>query len=99
MMSVRTPLPQLQAIAAIPLLGRAVLLGLALLPVPLAWLCHAQFGWWDAIAVARTIALWAALWNMGLSLLAQIRIAVFGIPCWLLFTVIGVLRYCGVIGH
>ena len=99
MMSVRTPVAQLQAIATVPLQGGAVLFVLALLPVPLAWLCHAQLGWWDAAVLARTVALWAALWNMGLSLLAQINIALFGIPCWLLFTVIGVLRYCGVIGH
>ena len=44
MMSVRTPYEGLQKMAAVPLLGGAVLFVLALLPVPVAWLLHGVFG-------------------------------------------------------
>lgn len=98
MMSVRTQCEGLQKTAAVPLLGGAVLLVLALLPVPVAWLLHEVFGWWDAVVLARVVALVAALWNLGLSLFARTTISLFGIPCWLLFLLIGSLRYCGVIG-
>ena len=98
MMSVRTQCEGLQQMAAVPLLGGAVLFVLALLPVPVAWLLHGVFGWWDAAALARVVALVAALWNLGLSLFARTIISLFAIPCWLLFLLIGSLRYCGVIG-
>ena len=98
MMSVRTQCEGLQQMAAVPLLGGAVLLVLALLPVPVAWLLHGVFGWWDAAVLARVVALVAALWNLGLSLFARTTISLFAIPCWLLFFLIGSLRYCGVIG-
>ena len=91
-MSVRTQCEGLQQMAAVPLLGGAVL------PVPVAWLLHGVFGWWDAAALARVVALVAALWNLGLSLFARTTISLFAIPCWLLFLLIGSLRYCGVIG-
>ena len=97
-MSVRTQYEGLQQMAAVPLLGGAVLFVLALLPVPVAWLLHGVFGWWDAAALARVVALVAALWNLGLSLFAHTTISLFAIPCWLLFLLIGILRYCGVIG-
>ena len=98
MMTVRTQCEGLQKIAAVPLVGGAVLFLLALLPVPVAWLLHGVFGWWDAAALARGVALVAALWNLGLSLFARTTISLFAIPCWLLFLLIGSLRYCGVIG-
>lgn len=98
MMSVRTQYEGLQKTAAVPLIGGAVLLLLALLPVPVAWLLHEMLGWWDATMLARVVALVAALWNLGLSLFARTTISLFAIPCWLLFLLIGSLRYCGVIG-
>ena len=98
MMSVRTQYEGLQKTAAVPLIGGAVLLLLALLPAPVAWLLHGAFGWWDAAVLARVVALVAALWNLGLSLFARTTISLFAIPCWLLFLLIGSLRYCGVIG-
>ena len=98
MMSVRTQYEGLQKTAAVPLIGGAVLLLLALLPAPVAWLLHGVFGWWDAAVLARVVALVAALWNLGLSLFARTTISLFAIPCWLLFLLIGGLRYCGVIG-
>ena len=98
MMSVRTPYEGLQKTAAVPLVGGVVLFVLALLPVPVAWLLHGVFGWWDAAVLARVVALVAALWNLGLSLFARTIISLFAIPCWLLFLLIGSLRYCGVIG-
>ena len=51
-----------------------------------------------AAVLARVVALVAALWNLGLSLFARTTISLFAIPCWLLFLLIGGLRYCGVIG-
>ena len=100
MMSVRTQYEGLQKTAAVPLVGGVVLFVLALLPVPVpvAWLLHGVFGWWDAAVLARVVALVAALWNLGLSLFARTTISLFAIPCWLLFLLIGSLRYCGVIG-
>ncbi len=98
MMSVRTQYEGLQQIAAVPVMGGVLLFVLALLPVPVAWLLHGAFGWWDATALARVVALVAALWNLGLSLFARTTINLFAIPCWLLFLLIGCLRYCGVIG-
>ena len=98
MMSVRTPYEGLQKTAAVPLVGGVVLFVLALLPVPVAWLLHEVFGWWDAAALARVVALVAALWNLGLGLFARTTISLFAILCWLLFLLIGSLRYCGVIG-
>ena len=53
MMSVRTPYEGLQKTAAVPLVGGVVLFVLALLPVPVAWLLHGVFGWWDAAALTR----------------------------------------------
>ena len=97
-MSVRTQCEGLQQMAAVPFVGGALLFVLALLPVPVAWLLHGVFGWWDAAALARVVALVAALWNLGLSLFARTTISLFAIPCWLLFLLIGSLRYCGVIG-
>ena len=98
MMSVRTQCEGLQQMAAVPFVGGALLFVLALLPVPVAWLLHGVFGWWDAAVLARVVALVAALWNLGLSLFARTTISLFAIPCWLLFLLIGSLRYCGVIG-
>ena len=98
MISVRTQYEGLQQIAAVPVMGGVLLFVLALLPVPVAWLLHGAFGWWDATALARVVALVAALWNLGLSLFARTTINLFAIPCWLLFLLIGCLRYCGVIG-
>ena len=98
MMSVRTPYEGLQKMAALPFIGGVVLFVLALLPVPVVWLLHGIFGWWDAEVLARVVALVAALWNLGLSLFARTTISLFAIPCWLLFLLIGGLRYCGVIG-
>ena len=97
-MSVRTQCEGLQQMAAVPFMGGVLLFVLALLPVPVAWLLHGVFGWWDAAALARVVALVAALWNLGLSLFARTTISLFAIPCWLLFLLIGSLRYCGVIG-
>ena len=48
--------------------------------------------------LVSVVALVAALWNLGLSLFARTTISLFAIPCWLLFLLIGSLRYCGVIG-
>ena len=98
MMTVRTQCEGLQKIAAVPLVGGAVLFLLALLPVPVAWLLHGVLGWWDAAELARVVALVAAGWNLILSLFARTTISLFAIPCWLLFLLIGSLRYCGVIG-
>ena len=98
MMTVRTQCEGLQKIAAVPLVGGAVLFLLALLPVPVAWLLHGVLGWWDAEVLARVVALVAAGWNLILSLFARTTISLFAIPCWLLFLLIGSLRYCGVIG-
>ena len=98
MMAVRTQCEGLQKTAVVPVVGGAVLFLLALLPVPVAWLLHGAFGWWDAAVLARVVALVAALWNLGLSLFARTTISLFAIPCWLLFLLIGSLRYCGVIG-
>ena len=98
MMSVRTQYEALKKTAAVPLLGGAVLFVLALLPVPVAWLLHEVLDWWDSDVLARVVALVAALWNLGLSLFARTTISLFAIPCWLLFLLIGSLRYCGVIG-
>ena len=98
MMTVRTQCEGLQKIAAVPLVGGAVLFLLALLPVPVAWLLHGVLGWWDAEVLARVVALVAAGWNLILGLFARTTISLFGIPCWLLFLLIGSLRYCGVIG-
>ena len=97
-MSVRTQCEGLQQMAAVPFVGGALLFVLALLPVPVAWLLHGVFGWWDAAVLARVVALVAALWNLGLSLFARTTISLFALPCWLLFLLIGSLRYCGVIG-
>ena len=97
-MSVRTQCEGLQQMAAVPFVGGALLLVLALLPVPVAWLLHGVLGWWDAAELARVVALVAALWNLGLSLFARTTISLFALPCWLLFLLIGSLRYCGVIG-
>ena len=85
MMSVRTPYEGLQKTAAVPLIGGAVLLFLALLPVPVAWLLHGVLGWWDAAVLARVVALVVAGWNLILSLFARTTISLFAIPCWLLF--------------
>ena len=98
MMSVRTQCEGLQQMAAVPFVGGALLFVLALLPVPVAWLLHGVFGWWDAAVLARVVALVAALWNLGLSLFARTTISLFALPCWLLFLLIGSLRYCGVTG-
>ena len=84
-MSVRTPYEGLQKTAAVPLVGGAVLLLLALLPVPVAWLLHGVLGWWDAAVLARVVALVVAGWNLILSLFARTTISLFAIPCWLLF--------------
>ena len=84
-MSVRTQYEGLQQMAAVPLLGGAVLLVLALLPVPVAWLLHGVLGWWDAAVLARVVALVVAGWNLILSLFARTTISLFAIPCWLLF--------------
>mgnify|MGYP006885960716 CR=1 FL=1 len=98
MMTVRTQCEGLQKIAAVPLVGGAVLFLLALLPVPVAWLLHGVLGWWDAEVLARVVALVAALWNLGLGLFARTTISLLAILCWLLFLLIGSFRYCGVIG-
>ena len=98
MMSVRTQCEGLQQMAAVPFVGGALLFVLALLPVPVAWLLHGVFGWWDAAVLARVVALVAALWNLGLSLFARTTISLFALPCWLLFLLIGSLRYCGLLG-
>ena len=98
MMGVRTQCEGLQKIAAVPLVGGAVLFLLALLPVPVAWLLHGVLGWWDAAELARVVALVAAGWNLILSLFARTTISLFAIPCWLLFLLIGSLRYCGAVG-
>ena len=98
MMSVCTPYEGLQKTAALPFMGGVRWLVLALLPVPVAWLLHGVLGWWDAAELARVVALVAALWNLGLGLFARTTISLFAILCWLLFLLIGSLRYCGVIG-
>ena len=98
MMSVRTPYEGLQKTAALPFMGGVLLLVLALLPVPVAWLLHGVLGWWDAAELARVVALVAALWNLGLGLFARTTISLFAILCWLLFLLIGSLRYCGLLG-
>ncbi len=98
MMSVRTPYEGLQKMAAVPLLGGAVLFVLALLPVPVAWLLHGVLGWWDAAVLARVVALVVAGWNLILSLFARTTISLLALPCWLLFLLLGSLRYCGVVG-
>ena len=98
MMGVRTQCEGLQKIAAVPLVGGVVLFLLALLPVPVAWLLHGVLGWWDAAELARVVALVAAGWNLILSLFARTTISLFAIPCWLLFLLIGSLRYCGAVG-
>ena len=85
MMTVRTQCEGLQKIAAVPLVGGAVLFLLALLPVPVAWLLHGVLGWWDAAVLARVVALVVAGWNLILSLFARTTISLFAIPCWLLF--------------
>ena len=98
MMSVRTQYEGLQQMAAVPLLGGVVLFVLALLPVPVAWLLQGVLGWWDAEVLARVVALVAAGWNLILGLFARTTISLLALPCWLLFLLLGSLRYCGVVG-
>ena len=98
MMSVRTQCEGLQQMAAVPFVGGALLLVLALLPVPVAWLLHGVLGWWDAEVLARVVALVAAGWNLILGLFARTTISLLALPCWLLFLLLGSLRYCGVVG-
>ena len=98
MMSVRTPYEGLQKTAALPFMGGVLLLVLALLPVPVAWLLHGVLGWWDAEVLARVVALVAAGWNLILGLFARTTISLLALPCWLLFLLLGSLRYCGVVG-
>ncbi len=96
--SLKTGSKPLNDLFAIPLLGSFIIFVLALFPVPLAYILNHFLYFAEDTFIERGIVLVTAVWNVILTFVFHVRISIFFIPCWLLFLIIGILRYFHVIG-
>ncbi|PIT09626.1 hypothetical protein BHC46_05730 [Snodgrassella alvi] len=89
--SLKTHHPFLISIMNIPLIGAYIILLLALLPVPIAIIANEiwSYGFTDENAFIHMVV---AFYNLILSFIFKIRIAIIFIPCWLIFFVVGILK-------
>lgn len=90
--TLKTKNQTLQKIFGTPMVGAIVVFLIALAPVPLLFILNHIFNFTENIFIERINALITGLWNLVLFLKFEINIGVLFIPCWLLFTVIGILR-------
>ena len=81
-----------------PIIGGFLILLFALLPVPVLFLVNWLFELVETETIERVNALISGFWNIGLTFIYKIRIGIFFIPCWILFTIIGILRLFGIVG-
>lgn len=88
----------LQELYEPPIIGGFLVLLLALLPVPVLFILNGLFELVETEAIERVNALITGFWNIGLTFIYKIRIGIFFIPCWILITIIGILRLLRIIG-
>lgn len=96
--SLKTENQTLQKIFEPPIIGPIVIFLIAIAPVPLLFIINAIFPLDENSSIEQYNALVAGLWNLLLTFGLKIKINIFFIPCWLLFTIIGTLRYFQIIG-
>ncbi|PIT22885.1 hypothetical protein BGI36_02075 [Snodgrassella communis] len=89
--SLKTHHPFLISIMNIPLIGAYIILLLALLPVPIAIIANEiwSYGFTDENAFIHMVV---AFYNLILSFIFKIRIAIIFIPFWLIFLVVGISK-------
>ncbi|MCO6516382.1 MAG: hypothetical protein J6586_07790 [Snodgrassella sp.] len=90
--SLKTHHPFLISIMNIPLIGAYIILLLALLPVLVAVIVDEiwPYGFTDDNAFIHMVV---AFYNLILSFIFKIRIAIIFIPCWLIFLVVGISKF------
>lgn len=89
--SLKTHHSFLNSIMNIPLIGAYIILILAVLPIFVAIIANEiwPYGLTYENAIIDIVV---ALYNLILSFIFKIRIAIIFIPCWLIFSVMGILK-------
>lgn len=82
----------------IRILGPFIILLFALTPIPLMFIANGIFDITTNEYLERINAMIAGLWNTLLYWYFRIKISIFFIPCWILFLILGALRYFDIIG-
>ncbi len=96
--SLKSNYEKLNEVFEIPFFGGIIIFVLAAFPVPLLFILNGIFEFADIAYIERINALITGIWNCFLCFIMKIEIGIFIIPCWILFTVIGVLRWFQIIG-
>ncbi len=96
--TLKTENKTLQKMFEPPLIGGFIIFLIAVAPIPLLFILNGMFNFTENTVIERINALVTGLWNVFLWFGLKIKIGIFLIPCWILFTVIGILRYFQIIG-
>lgn len=76
----------------VPIIGSFIVFLVAMCPVPIMFLTNSMFDLVEVELTERIAALLAGCWNVLLTFKFNIKISFILIPCWILFTIIGVLK-------
>lgn len=82
----------------VPVIGPFIIFLIAMLPIPLMFILNGLFDFASTDYIERINALVAGAWNLVLLFGCRVKICFIFIPCWILFTLIGILRYLQLIG-
>lgn len=96
--SLETKYPTLQKICEPPIIGPIFIFLIAVAPIPLLFILNGIFHFTTNEYIEQINALVTGIWNVALTFGFRIKIKLFFIPCWILFLLIGTLRYFHIIG-
>ncbi|MBN8642457.1 MAG: hypothetical protein J0L86_11660 [Flavobacteriales bacterium] len=82
----------LKEINEVPFIGEIVILLYSALPLVLLMMANRIFDLIDDVYVKNVDVLIAGLWNIFLHFKKDTKMSIFTIPCWILYTVVGVIK-------
>ena len=97
LISLKTEIQWIKRAFEPPFIGGWLIFLIAAAPIPLILLINGLFEIIDNESIERTNALVTAAWNAVLTFVYKTKISILFIPCWLLFSVIGILRLLAII--
>lgn len=90
--SLDTKVEELKNLFELPFIGGILIFLVAITPVPLLFILNGIFEFAPTEIIERTNALITGFWNIILTFYFKTKISILLIPCWILFTIIGILR-------
>mgnify|MGYP003668646519 CR=1 FL=1 len=96
--SLKTDIEWLNDFYKPPIIGAFIILLVSVVPVPILFIINGIFDIVEIEVVERVTALFAGVWNIVLTFFFKTKISILFVPCWILFTIIGILRLFSIIG-